>query len=91
MCQTGIPIETAGFFDSIDPKRALTCVRQSNLSGRGVPIGDRATTVKASYRNAAHCRLAKVNARDRAPTKTRLKAQVASRLNQLRDTNLRPR
>ena len=39
----------------------------------------------------AHCRLARLNASDRAPTKTRLKAQVASRLNQLRDTNLRPR
>src|SRR5262249_6436127 len=41
--------------------------------------------------NAAQGRLARVIARNRAPTKTRLKAQVASRLNQLRDTNLRPR
>src|SRR5262249_18942726 len=40
--------------------------------------------------NAAHGRLARLIARDRAPTKMRLKAQVASRLNQLRDTNLRP-
>jgi hypothetical protein len=50
------------------------------------PMGD--TEAK---RNAAHCWLARVIASDRAPTKMRLKAQVASRLNQLRDTNLRPR
>jgi hypothetical protein len=30
-------------------------------------------------------------ASDSVPTKTRLKAQLASRLNQLHDTNLRPR
>jgi hypothetical protein len=41
--------------------------------------------------NADHCRLAMLTVSDRAPTATRLKAQVASRLNQLRDTNLRPR
>src|SRR6516162_11491140 len=41
--------------------------------------------------NAAQCRLARLIASDRAPTKTRLKAQVASRLNQLRDTNIRPK
>jgi hypothetical protein len=41
-------------------------------------------------RNAAHW-LARVITSDRAPTKMRLKAQVVSRLNQLRDTNLRPR
>jgi hypothetical protein len=50
------------------------------------PIGD-----SEANRNAAHCWLARVIASDRAPTKMRLKAQVASRLNQLRDTNLRPR
>jgi hypothetical protein len=50
-------------------------------------ISDRAATV-SSERDAAHCRLARLIANDRAPTKTRLKAQVASRLNQLRDTNL---
>ena len=40
---------------------------------------------------ATQCRLPMLIARDIAPTRTRLKAQVASRLNQLRDTNLRPR
>jgi hypothetical protein len=78
-------------FSAFDPKPTLTCVRWSNLSRRGVSIGDRTTTVNASDRSAAHCRLAKMNASDRAPTKARLKAQVASRLNQLRETNLRPR
>src|SRR5260370_6532795 len=39
----------------------------------------------------AQCRLARLIASERAPTNMRLKAQVASRLNQLRDTNLRPR
>jgi hypothetical protein len=42
-------------------------------------------------RNVAQYRLARLIASDRVPTKMRLKAQVASRLNQLRDTNLRPK
>ena len=42
-------------------------------------------------RDAAQCWLARLIASERAPTNMRLKAQVASRLNQLRDTNLRPR
>ena len=33
----------------------------------------------------------KLNASESAPTKMRLRAQMASRLNQLRDTNLRTR
>src|SRR5215831_12551069 len=33
----------------------------------------------------------KLKASESAPTKMRLRAQMASRLNQLRDTNLRPR
>jgi hypothetical protein len=37
------------------------------------------------------CRLASLITSERAPTNMRLKAQVASKLNQLRDTNLRPR
>jgi hypothetical protein len=37
------------------------------------------------------CRLARLIESDRAPTNIRLTAQVASRLNQLRETNLRPR
>ena len=37
------------------------------------------------------CRLARPIANERAPTSMRLKAQVASRLNQLRATNLSPR
>ena len=41
--------------------------------------------------HAVQCRLARLIASDKVPTKTRLTAQVASRLNQLRDTNLRPR
>ena len=40
---------------------------------------------------AAQVQLAKVITSDRAPTKTKLEAQVASKLNQLRDTNFRPR
>jgi signal peptidase I len=43
------------------------------------------------YDNAPQYRAARLIVSDSAPTKTRLKAQVASRLNQLRDTNLRPR
>jgi hypothetical protein len=39
----------------------------------------------------AQCRLARLITSERAPTNMRLKAQVASKLNQLRDTNLRPR
>jgi hypothetical protein len=42
-------------------------------------------------RDVAQCRLARLIASERAPTRMRLTAQVASRLNQLRDTNLRPR
>jgi hypothetical protein len=42
-------------------------------------------------REAAQCWLARLITSDRAPTKMRLKAQVVSRLNQLCDTNLRPR
>ena len=42
-------------------------------------------------RDADQCWLAILITSDRAPTKMRLKAQVVSRLNQLRDTNLRPR
>src|SRR6266511_542052 len=44
-----------------------------------------------NQRHAAQCWLARLITSDRAPTKTRLTAQAASRLNQLRDTNLRPR
>jgi hypothetical protein len=40
---------------------------------------------------AAQCWFARMIASERAPTRMRLTAQVASRLNQLRDTNLRPR
>src|SRR5215207_56406 len=39
-------------------------------------------------RDAAQCRLARLIASERAPTTMRLKAHIASRLNQLRDTNL---
>src|SRR5215207_6214401 len=42
-------------------------------------------------RDAPQCRLARLIASERAPTNMRLKAHVASRLNQLRDTNLRPK
>jgi hypothetical protein len=52
-------------------------------------------TLKAHRRelldHAPQYRAARLIVSDNAPTKTRLKAQVASRLNQLRDTNLRPR
>ena len=40
---------------------------------------------------ATQYRLTRLIASERAPTNMRLKAHVASRLNQLRDTNLRPR
>lgn len=41
--------------------------------------------------NVAQRPFARLKTSDRAPTRTRLAAQVASRLNQLRDTNLTPR
>ena len=41
--------------------------------------------------DGVQCWLARLITSDKAPTKMRLKAQVVSRLNQLRDTNLRPR
>ena len=40
---------------------------------------------------AFQCKSATQNASERAPTKTRLMAQTAFRLNQLRDTNFSPR
>jgi hypothetical protein len=40
---------------------------------------------------AAQCSFARMIASERAPTRMRLTAQVTSRLNQLRDTNLSPR
>jgi hypothetical protein len=55
------------------------------------PHSDKPSPDGQSERNAAQCPLARLTASDRAPIKTRLKAQVASRLNQLRDRNLRPR
>jgi hypothetical protein len=42
-------------------------------------------------RNEVQRGSARHNASERAPTKTRLPAQVASKLNQLRDTNFSPR
>ena len=46
----------------------------------------------ASHPSAAHqCGPTRQNASETAPTRTRLTAQVASRLNQLRATNFRPR
>ena len=42
-------------------------------------------------RDAGQWRLGKLTASDSAPTRMRLKAQVALRLNQLCDTNLRPK
>ena len=42
-------------------------------------------------RDAAQCWRVRLITNDRAPTKIRLKAHVVSKLNQLRDTNLRPR
>ena len=46
---------------------------------------------KAQRYDATQYRPAKLIESERAPTNIKLKAQVASRLNQLRDTNLRPR
>jgi hypothetical protein len=48
-----------------------------------LPLARRSTQVQ--------CRLAKLHVSERAPTIMRLTAQVASRLNQLRDTKVRPR
>ena len=42
-------------------------------------------------RHAPQCRLVRMIPSDRAPTRMRLMAQIRSRLNQLRDTSLRPR
>src|SRR5215203_6054068 len=42
-------------------------------------------------RDAPQCRLARLIASERVPTTMRPKTHVASRLNQLRDTNLRPK
>ena len=44
-----------------------------------------------NIRDAAQLQLAKLIASETAPTMMRLAAQLASRLNQLRETNLRPR
>jgi hypothetical protein len=67
----------------------VSAADQSYLTKR--LTGDRATMLRPDDRNAAQCRFAMLIASDRAPTKTRVKAHVASRLNQFRDTNLRPR
>ena len=50
-----------------------------------LPVADQ------GQKKPAQCRLARLIVSERAPTNIRLNAQVASRLNQLRDTNLRPR
>jgi len=52
---------------------------------------DPETTAIKDKKRLAQCRLARLIASERAPTNTRLEAQVASKLNQLCDTNLRPR
>ena len=49
------------------------------------------TSARADDGSAGQGPLDKLNASDRAPTRMRLRAQIASRLNQLRDKNLRPR
>src|SRR6266852_5673514 len=50
-----------------------------------LPVADQGQKKPAQFR------LARLIASERAPTNMKLKAQAASRLNQLRDTNLRPR
>jgi hypothetical protein len=57
--------------------RALRCVAERVVSQRRLQI--------------SHSELARMIESERAPTNMRLNAHVASRLSQLRDTNLRPR
>ena len=75
----------------IDPNRTLDIERGRANSHDESFIQQPSHDCESDDRNAAQCRLARLIASDRAPTKTRLNAQVASRLNQLCDTNLRPR
>ena len=57
-----------------------------------IGFGNTSITTKSQHHDATQYRPpAKLIESERAPTNIKLKAQVASRLNQLRDTNLRPR
>jgi hypothetical protein len=80
------------------PARACTCSFCAKHGGvwTSCPTGSLTVSVKgpvcvSKYAFSTQYRPARLIESDSAPTKTRLKAQVASRLNQLRDTNLRPR
>jgi hypothetical protein len=75
----------------VDVKRLLPII------GIDVAVGDSgrwkslATPLAGARPTAFQCESARQNANDRAPTNTSVTAQVASRLNQLRDTNFSPR
>jgi hypothetical protein len=80
--ETDLPSEPV--LDAVAKACEIACTEMSQCRKVALHYG-------VDLSDAAQCRLARVIASDRAPTKMRLKAQVASRLNQLRDTNLRPR
>ena len=71
-----------------DPKQPLADTAEIGETGRRASPRNRP---RPNDDNVAQCRLARLIASDRTPTKKRLRAQVASRLNQLRDRNLRPK
>jgi hypothetical protein len=68
----------------------LTELSTASASRPG-PFGFFEGRVDLLLANQAQSSFARMIASERAPTSMRLTAQVASRLNQLRDTNLRPR
>ena len=53
--------------------------------------GSADTEVQLSIPRSSQCRYERLNPNESAPIRTRLRAHTVSRLNQLRDTNLRPR
>ena len=61
------------------------------LPGAGARASETKSRRGSVDRDAGQWRLGKLTASDSAPTRMRLKAQVALRLNQLCDTNLRPK
>ena len=87
--------ETSGPVTGNRVRTSLSCffvwaIREGLIEANPAANTNKARRVR-TIADASQCRFARLIASDRAPTKTRLKAQVASRLNQLRDTNLRPK
>ena len=73
-------------------KKCVACHGENRLNPGAPPLSSfKGPFDGVRMTDAAQRRLARLIESERAPTDMRLKAQVASRLNQLRDTNLRPR